>query len=93
VEKVKVPNANEEIEKELKQIKSQITKVETEIGRLETEIKKMDDLLADSTQYQAIINDKAKLISYDQMKVALEKEMKNWEALQAKWEETNNKKL
>lgn len=93
VEKVKTPSVNEELEKELKQLKNQITKSENEIARLETEIKKVDDQLADPAQYQSIINNKEALAKYEQMKVTLDKELQNWETLQAKFEETSNKKL
>jgi ATP-binding cassette subfamily F protein 3 len=85
-EKPKVDTRNDEREKELKQLKSQITKAENEIERLENEIALFDKKLADPDQYQAVMNDKTSFANYEQMKKQLEKEMQNWETLQARLE-------
>ncbi|MDF2437154.1 MAG: ATP-binding cassette protein [Bacteroidota bacterium] len=83
-EKPKEDPKNEEREKELKQWKSQLTKCEKEIERLENEIKIFDSKLADPTQYQTVMNDKAAFDNYEKMKKQLESEMKTWEDLQGK---------
>jgi ATP-binding cassette subfamily F protein 3 len=84
--KLKAPIVNDEREKEIKQIKSLITKTEKEIERLEGEIKIFDAKLADSDQYQTLMNDKVSFANYEQLKKMLDLEMKNWESLQAKLE-------
>lgn len=89
VDKPKPDPRIEEREKEIKQLKSQITKAEKEIERLESEISLFDKKLADPEQYQAVMNDKTAFANYEQMKQQLEKEMQNWEALQARLD--NNK--
>jgi ATP-binding cassette subfamily F protein 3 len=85
-EKPKVDSRADERSKELKLINSQITKSEKEIERLEAEIKLVDDKLSDSSQYQAVVNDKEAFAKYEALKKQLETEMQNWEALQAKLE-------
>jgi len=74
----------QKLEKELKALQSQLSKSEKEIERLENEIKNFDEKLADPTQYQAIVNDKAAFAKYEELKKKLEKEMTNWEELQGK---------
>ncbi|MCW3070269.1 MAG: glycosyl transferase family 2 [Bacteroidetes bacterium] len=83
-EKPKEDPKNDEREKEQKQIKSQIVKSEKEIERLENEIKIFDAKLADPSQYQSVVNDKAAFATYEQMKKQLEAEMKTWEDLQGR---------
>jgi ATP-binding cassette subfamily F protein 3 len=85
-EKPKIDTRNDERAKELKQIASQIAKSEKEIERLEMEIKIVDDKLADSSQYQTVVNDKEAFAKYEALKKALETEMQNWETLQGKLE-------
>jgi ATP-binding cassette subfamily F protein 3 len=91
VEKPKVAEPNNELEKELKQLKNQVSKSESEISRLEAAIKIVDDQLSDPAQYQTIINDKETFAKYEQMKKQLDAEMSNWEALQAKLEDVMKK--
>ncbi len=86
VEKPKVDTFADERAKELKQTNSQIAKSEKEIERLEAEIKLFDDKLSDPSQYQVVVNDKEAFAKYELLKTTLEKEMQNWEALQAKLE-------
>ena len=85
-EKPKADTQADERAKELKLINSQIAKSEKEIERLEAEIKLFDDKLSDSSQYQAVVNDKEAFAKYEALKKQLETEMQNWEALQAKLE-------
>jgi ATP-binding cassette subfamily F protein 3 len=92
VEKPKVQDQNNELEKELKQLKNHVSKSESEIARLEAGIKVVDDQLSDPAQYQNVINNKETYAKYEQMKKQLDAEMSNWEALQAKIEELARKK-
>jgi ATP-binding cassette, subfamily F, member 3 len=85
-EKPKTADANNELEKELKQLKIQISKSEKEIERLEKEIKAIDDQLSDSAQYQTVMNDKAVFTKYEQNKKLLDAEMQNWGELESKLE-------
>lgn len=85
-EKPKADTHADERAKELKLINSQIAKSEKEIERLEAEIKLFDEKLSDSSQYQAVVNDKEAFAKYEALKKQLETEMQNWEALQAKLE-------
>jgi ATP-binding cassette, subfamily F, member 3 len=85
-EKPKADTQADERAKELKLINSQIAKSEKEIERLEAEIKLFDEKLSDSSQYQAVVNDKEAFAKYEALKKQLETEMQNWEALQAKLE-------
>jgi ATP-binding cassette subfamily F protein 3 len=71
-------------EQELKNLQTQLSKTEKEIERLENDIKTFDAKLADSAQYQAVVNDKAAFAKYEELKKKLEGEMQKWEELQGK---------
>jgi ATP-binding cassette, subfamily F, member 3 len=77
-------------DKDVRQLKSQISKAENEIAKLEAEIKQFDDKLADSNEYQKIINDKAAFATYEAKKKTLENVMSEWENLLLKLEEAEN---
>jgi ATP-binding cassette subfamily F protein 3 len=71
-------------EQEQKQLRNQLKKVEAEIERLEKEIKTCDSKLADPETQNQVVNDKAFLANYSNLKSLLEKEMQNWEELSSK---------
>ncbi len=74
-------------DKDVRQLKSQISKAENEIAKLEAEIKAFDDKLADSNEYQKIVNDKAAFAAYETKKKTLEQVMGDWGNLLTKLEE------
>jgi len=77
-------NENAEQEAAQKQIRSQIKKSEEIISKLEEKIKVLDEQLADSAQYQKLMNDKTFFSNYNQLKSDLDAEMEKWEQLSEK---------
>ncbi len=70
-----------ENEKEIRKVKTQITKCESEIGRYEAEIREKEGMLGNPDKFQKQIQDGSLYRDYEDIKVALAKEMKRWEEL------------
>ena len=70
-----------ENEKELRRIRNQVMKCETEIERIEGAIKIKEGMLAIPEKYQDQIRDGSLYREYEELKRALENEMKRWEEL------------
>jgi ATP-binding cassette subfamily F protein 3 len=70
-----------ENEKEIRKIKSQVTRSESEIERLESELKTREGMLGTPEKYQKQIQDGSLYKEYEDLKIALEREMKRWEEL------------
>ena len=70
-----------ENEKEIRKVKSQIARSESEIERLEADMKLKEGMLASPEKYQKQIQDGSLYMEYEDLKRALEREMKRWEEL------------
>jgi ATP-binding cassette, subfamily F, member 3 len=72
-------NQVSENDAEKKQLQNKLKKIEETIEKLEAEIKKSDDLLADQSKYDTLVNDSVFFSNYSQLKQKLEEELSNWE--------------